>query len=295
MICHVSRMSDMNEWNEISRQIYNYSDGYHIHSNISDLKQPKADIYMLDCIINGAKEFVNFQKPEGSKVISIVHSTGRCFPAACSDRIITLTEADQKRMLTARVQSKVIPCAIDMKYYNNPIDYSRKTYGRITRYSNGKVHPNFNNVVNTVKSIYPDSECILITKPGDRSPNIRYIEDVKSGDNERKAKELSGMTIYADYHNTFIETFSLGLLEAMASGLCIVLYSIAPQKAMEEVLGGCGIVCRSEKEFLETIIKLLPDAPAKKSWGMKAKERARHFSIDRMIGEYNKIYQELLS
>lgn len=293
-ICHITRFSSPDQWNEVSRQIFSMTEGKHIYANITAVQKPKADIYLLDCIINGAKDFINFQKPSGSKVISIVHSSGKCFPAVCSDRVIVLSNAEQRRMKALNVNSIVIPCAIDLSYYNNEIDYTKKTYGRITRYSNCKVHPRYNEVVNYIKKIYPDSKSYMITKTGLKNPNIEYVETIESKDNVGKAKELSKMSMFVDYHGTFLETFSISLLEGMAAGCCVVLYSIVPQASMIEVIGNSGIICNDEKTFIDTIIQLLPDTDRKKEYGQKAKIRARDFSIEKLVKAYNELFQEVL-
>jgi glycosyltransferase involved in cell wall biosynthesis len=223
-----------------------------------------------------------------------VHSTGSCFPAVCSDKVVVLSTAEKNRMKIHGKDSIIIPCAIDLNYYNNEIDYSKKTYGRITRYSPGKVHHRYNNVVDYIKSVYPDSQSYMITKTGLKNPNIEYIETIESKDNEGKAKELSKMSMFTDYHGIFIETFSISLLEGMAAGMCIVLYSIAPQASMIEVLGNSGVVCNTEKMFMDTIIKYLPDRDFKKEYGLKARARAKEFSIEKMVASYNKLFQEVL-
>lgn len=293
IICHVHKLRNQDSWNEVSRQIYSLTEGRHIQSSVDDLVQPKADIYLLECLINGSKEYINFQKPKGSKVISLIHSSGKCLPAVCSDKVVTLTNFDNQRIKN-RFNSVVIPCSIDVDQFKDP-DYSKLTYGRITRFSPGKVHPGFINVVNQIKEQLPDSQCILITKTNIKNNNIQYVENVESNDTESKINALNNLTIFADMHNTFVETFSLCLLEGMAAGLCMVLYSPINQGAMIEVLGGSGIICDSPEEFKQTIIKLLPDKEAKKEYGQKAKNRARFYSIDKMIKSYNELFKAVLN
>lgn len=293
-ICHVSSFDNIKTWNEISRQVYTMTLGNHIRTNIRNKQLPKADIYILDCVINGWNEFVNFQKPKGSKVISIVHSTSKCFPAICSDKVIVLSESEHKRMAMNNIKADIIPCSIDLNYYKYPVDYRQKTYGRITRYSPGKVHTRFNLVVDCIKGNIPTSQCIMITKAQSKNSNIEYIENIDNDNNDAKAKALSQLTIFADYHNTFIETFSLAMLEGMAAGLPIILFSIAPQASMIEVLGGSGILCKSEQDFINMIMRMLLDPEMKKDYGMRARERAKYYSVEKMIESYNKVISELL-
>jgi glycosyltransferase involved in cell wall biosynthesis len=102
------------------------------------------------------------------------------------------------------------------------------------------------------------------------------------------------MSIFADMHHTYKETFSIGLLEAMASGLAIILYSTIDQQAMWEVLGDTGIVCKSIQEFESKLIWLLEHLEEKKKLGLKAKERAKLYSIENMVNKWNKLFKELL-
>jgi glycosyltransferase involved in cell wall biosynthesis len=296
-ICHIIAMKDMSEMGDISRQVYNLGKGRHTFCNIEN-KPPKADIYLLECFINKSKKFVNFQKPyPNSKVISIIHSSSVCMPATISDKVVTLTKAWQQVIQRKKFPSVVIPAGIDINNYRYIVDYSKKTFGRITRYSPGKVHPQFNQVALNILKRYPNSKCIVYSN---KSPkwlkHDRFIVDnsIKIYEHEKKAQKLSQLTIFADAHNTFQETFSLALLEAMAAGLCCVMYSKNPNPAMKEVLGNTGIWCNSIEEFQRKIIELLPYAQVKKEWGKKAKNRAFNYSIDNMIRKYNQLFEEVL-
>jgi len=297
-ICHLISMNSMDEMGDISRQVYNLTDGKHIYSNINNKVHPKADIYLLECFINGAERYIHFQKPARSKVISIIHSSSGCLPAICSDRVINLTTAWQKVINKKGFKSDVIYAGIEIDKYNMKPDYSKKTFGRITRNSPGKVHPEWHSVVKNVLGEYDDAKCYMITDNPKATVYIdhermKYITDVKINETERKVKELSRFSVFADAHNTFQETFSLGLLEAMASAQAIVM--LKGQPAMEEVLGGAGIICDSIPEFEKTIIELLPDAERKAELGNRARKRAHFFTVKKMVDEYNKIFAEVMN
>jgi glycosyltransferase involved in cell wall biosynthesis len=126
-----------------------------------------------------------------------------------------------------------------------------------------------------------------------KDPNIEYIEDIGRYENEKKAKALSRISIFADMHNTYLETFSISLLEAMASGHAIVLYSKIPQDAMKEVLGDAGIICKTIEEFENKIVWLLENPKIKKGYGIKAKDRARLFSIENLVNKWDNLFKEL--
>ena len=283
IICHVTNLKYPNE---IYRQIVNLTEGKHIQAYLHSSVYPKADIYILECIMRDAEKFRNWKNPCG-KLISIVHS-GNVY-SKYSDKIVTLTESQKIN------NSVAIPCGIDMNYYKYDIDYDNKIFGRITPYSVGKVHPKFNDIVSKVKEKFQDSKCIMICNNAkNKSKNIEYIEDIKRHENEKKAKILSGISIFVDMHHTYKETFSISLLEAMASGLAIILYSTIDQQAMWEVLGDAGIICKSVKEFEEKLIWLLENPEEKKKFGLRAKERAKLYSIENMVNKWNKLFKELL-
>jgi glycosyltransferase involved in cell wall biosynthesis len=296
-ICHVISMQNMNVMGDISRQVFNQSYGKHIFANING-QIPHADIYLLECFINGSQKYRNFKKPNpNSKIISLIHSSGSCLPSVYSDKIITITNAWQKVLEKKRVKSVVIPAAIDISLYNHEINYSNKVFGRISRYSPGKVHPHWNQACLNILTKVEDSKCIFFTGNTRRLlVHPRFILDstIKINEHEKKAKKLAQLNIYADMHNRFVETFSLCLLEAMATGLACVMYSDIAQPAMREVLGNAGIWCENEAQFQKHIIDLLLDSEKNREYGQKAKERAKNYSIDKMIEKYDKLFKEVL-
>jgi glycosyltransferase involved in cell wall biosynthesis len=296
-ICHVIKMNDMESMGDISRQVYNQSYGNHIYCRLGD-RLPKADIYLLECFINGWNDFYHFQKPLGSKVVSLIHSSGNCQPAKCSDQVITITDSWREVVKRKfRTDSTVIHAGIDTSIYTELPDYTKKSFGRITRYSRGKVHPEFNNVCKNILAHDEENYGILFTSnnPAILKHERLIIDDtIKINEHEKKANKLKELTIFADMHNTFVETFSLCLLEAMAAGLCIVLYSEVPQPAMREILGNTGILCKSVGQFEGIIKELLPDADRKKEFGLKARERAKEFTVDKMIKKYDRVFKGLL-
>jgi glycosyltransferase involved in cell wall biosynthesis len=218
-------------------------------------------------------------------------------PAKSSDKVISITNAWKNKLHKVGVESIMIPAGIDISKYNKDIDYSNMTFGRMTRYSGGKVHPEWNRIANEVLQELPGSKCIMMSNNYRNAPkNERFIieRDIKINEIDKKIERLSRLTMFPIMQNVFTETFSLCLLEAMASGLCIVLYSKVAQPAMIEVLGKTGIVVNNPYEFKKKIIDLLPNADKKAEWGQKAKERAKQYTIDRMINAYNKVFKEVL-
>jgi glycosyltransferase involved in cell wall biosynthesis len=295
IVCHMIAMQDMTVMGDISRQVFERSDGKHIFCNINN-PPPFADIYFLECFINQSKKFINFQRPyPKAKIISLIHSSSSCAPSRQSNQVIVLTNYWKKIYQKKGESLIVIPAAIDLKKYKE-MDYNQKTFGRITRWSPGKVHPEWNIVIKNVLDKVKDSKCIMLSDKERYGNHPRLIVDnsIKIYEHEKKAEKLSQISIYADMHNTFVETFSLCLLEAMAAGMTIVLYSKAPQGSMIEVLNGNGFVCNNPVQFEKKIVELLNNIELKKEMGQKAKERAKFYSIKKMINSYNRLFREVL-
>ena len=281
VICHVISMKHINLMNDNSRAVFYKSYGKHIFCNI-DSDPPKADIYFLDCFIKNFDKFKSFKRPyPRSKIISLIHSSSVCMPSIFSDEIVVLTDAWKTKLLKKGFDSVVINNSIDSSLYKYDIDYKNKNFGRITRFSNKKVHPKFDKIVIHVLNDVPKSKCIMFCRDYENKPDHpRFIVDdtIEIHQHEKKAKKLSQLSILADMHNTFVEVFPMGLLESMASGHCCLLFSQVKQPSMAEVIGDAGIWCRTVKGFKNKLTELLNDVDQKKEYGLKAKERAKFYT-----------------
>jgi glycosyltransferase involved in cell wall biosynthesis len=295
IICHIQTMKTMEEMNDISQIVYNKTIGNHIYSNINCDTHPKADIYLLECYINGADRYKAFKRPyNDSKVISLIHSCSKCMPSDDSDEVVTITYTWKGVMQQKNIDSHMIYAGLNHDVYDLPKDYNKKSFGRITRYSRGKVHPESQRIYNEILDEIPESECHIISYnyPDVKRDRFNIYRDVKIHEEAKKAKYLQNINIFADAHFTFIETFSLCLLQAMASGCAIVL--LRGQPAMEEVVEKSGYICAGLPEWKATIKSLLNDKAKMKEYGLKAKERSREFTIDRMVKRWNDLFKEVL-
>lgn len=296
-ICHVMSLNSMDGMGDITRYVINESEGHHVTTNIRNTEFPKADIYLLECMLNQAKGYIEFKRPyKDSKIISLIHSSGNCMPANESDKIIVLTE-HWKQYLSKRYNPQkidVVYPGIDSTSYKK-IEYNNKNFGRLTRWGAGKVHPQWNKIMIEVLNAVQSSKAFIVANKPQKidDERITYITDVERKNLADKIKALSNFSLFADMHYTFVETASLCMLESMASGQCYILFSAVPQYAMAEILGDSGIICDDPEEFKKTIIELLNDEKLKIWYGLKAKERSKEFSVKRMIENYNKIFKEV--
>jgi len=305
-ICHVISMNDISEMGEIARIIYNECEGDHIFCNVHDNDMPCADIYLLHCFKNQKHfpKFMTWTPPDSeSFVISLIHSSEPCMPNKYSDVVVTITKAWQERMYDLYgVNSILIYGALDLdKFKDVEIDYSKKAFGKITRPEPGKYHKDWNKIVEFMLNKYNDSKCVIVSnnyKKLDylKHERMEFVEGVKINDYDSKIRNLQKMSIYTECHNdggnAFIDTFCVATLEGMACGLPIVIYK-GLQEPLAEVVGNAGIVCDTITDYMDALEMLLQDEKLRKYYGKKSKKRAQFFNKDKMISEWNSLFEDL--
>lgn len=300
-ICHVISMPDMGQMGAITRHIYDECEGWHIWCNVWE-KPPAADIYILHCFKNQKHfpSFIMWQKPNKSKVISVIHSSEPCMPAQCSDVVVTITKAWQQRMKWLyNIDSLMIYGGINVdKYAGAQIDYTKKVFGKITRPEPGKYHKCWNQIVTNMIERH-GATCRIVSNGYQRinhleHDNMVWIEGLKINDDEMRIKELEKMSVYTECHddggNAFIDTFCVAVLEAMAAGLPVIIYK-GLQEAMAEVIGDAGIVCENIEDYERHLEWILQDEVSKRKYGLASLERAQYFHKDKMIKEWNRLLQ----
>jgi len=300
-ICHIIGMNDMDSMGDISRHVYNMEYGNHIYSNINNPEHPRADIYLVESFLRNFEKYKNFEKPNpNAKVISLIHTCKPCTYADNSDVVVFLTEAWKSLFDYSKIKkSVVIPGAIDNNLFGNPEpDYSLHTFGRITRSGAAKIHPEYYSMVNNILEKDKLAKCIMITDNPDKIKHIEhdrleFDKSIKINESEKKANRLRDLSLYIHAHNGFTEIFSMGILEAMSTGLCVIVNE--KQDSMKEQLGGTGIFCNSIKDMENKILELLPDTDRKKEYGQKARQRAKEFTIERMQRSYENLFKEVLN
>lgn len=323
-ICHIGNLP-LEQMGDITREIFNRCEGEHVYYHLKKIPPylpgrnpfnrppkpkmikydeiPKSDIYLLHCFKNMYDYFKIFKHPEGrGKIVSLIHSTFPCQPSLHSDSVVTISRAAEKHLeITTNQKSTMIQGAIDLDpFLQVQPDYEFPVVGKISRFEPGKYHDQYFNALLWLHDKYGNSVRII---QHDNFPEIEKYFCPKTMDHtavigkpETRAAALRKLSIYADAHDTgqdrFEETFCVSLLEAMASGLpCVILGHGQP--AMVEVLGDGGIVVDNIYEFYKALETLINSPALCREWGLRARERAKSFSLDKMINEYNELFRGL--
>ena len=108
--------------------------------------------------------------------------------------------------------------------------------------------------------------------------------------------ELNGWYRRADIFvfPSLYEGFGLPLLEAMRAGACVVAHS---ESAMAEIVNGAGLQVnmREFPEIAQVLDNCLTDEGLRQSYGLKAENRAKLFTRQRMASETLAVYRKVLN
>ena len=156
-------------------------------------------------------------------------------------------------------------------------------------------------LVDAVKAL-PSSRRVLLIVVGDGDERGRLEARVQSagvqdrvrflGHRDDARRWLAGSDLYVN--SSISEGVSLTILEAMAAGLPVVATRVGGTP--EVVTGDCGALVPSrDPAALAAAIERLSDDPALRA-SMRDASRRRveaHFTLERMVGEYRRVYEEL--
>jgi glycosyltransferase involved in cell wall biosynthesis len=296
-IVHLSFSNNTNDHADITRAILNNGYGNHSIINVNQENIPNADFYIYEHFLSTKIKEKEFQYK--SKAIDIVH-TVNCIPTGEWKKIICLTDCWKKHLTSHNVDANkmiVVNGGINIDEYKNILpDYSKKIFGRITRYSPGKIHPEWNMIVKEILDKYDDSKCLLYThldNVGDRQPlkHERMIYNKTIEISDFKGGALKQLSIYVHANGSFKETMSHAVIEAMATGLPIIYLN---EPAVKEIVGGCGIECQNIQEVKAAIIQLLNSQEDREKYGALAKKRSLLYNVNNFVAKINDIVKENL-
>lgn len=292
-IAHLSFSKDINVHADITRGIINNCFGKHsIHTFKNYPKD--ADLYITEHFLSTNKAVNNF--PYKDKTINIVHSMG-CLPQGNFICNVALTNAWQRFLIRNRVRNiRVIHGGIDLKPYENiKPNFESKTFGRITRWSPGKIPYWWNETIKQILNENKDVKCLMFINNihGGRKllnyDRMKYNKECKIID--FKGKFLKKLSIYVHANGTFKETMSHAVIEAMACGLPVVYLK---EPAVNEVVGNAGIGVNNAFELKNMVIKLLNDNSLQQSYFKLSKNRAKFFDINKTIAAFDKLIKEIV-
>lgn len=294
-IVHISFTDDLNKHAEITRGVIGNCNGQHVLRSTADRIEP-ADLYVLEHFISTDK-YVN-EFPYKQKAVAIVHSQN-CIPRGPFRKVIALTNAWREKLFAWGIGNvEVIPGGIAVDEYKEiQPDYESKVFGRITRWSQGKIPADWNAMVQRILDADETIKCLFYTQFVSEGKRPRLVHDRMIYDEtcqiaDFKGEFLKNMSLYVHANGTFRETMSHAIIEAMATGLPIIYMHEDPIK---EILGSNGIDCKTLQEVEANIMRLIGDPAEKERIGKLNKARAQKYNIETMIERYNEVFKRCLA
>ena len=295
-IAHLSFSCDLAKHADTTRQ--QVCEGYGIHKllTFNKAKDFNADLFVINHFLGDDRDVQNF--PYKNKAVDIVH-TRNCVPRGDFAQVVAMSDywVDELRnngVDPAKIT--VIPACLDCNAYQGTPGYNTKTFGRITRWSPGKIPEWWNGMLTEIFRERPDSKCLMYTQLVDaRREHLRHhqmIYDETVFIFEKKYQYLSQLDFYVHANGYFVEIAPHAILEAMATGLPVVyLY----EDSLAEMVGPAGIPCADRRELKAKILELL-------SWPIEKLQEAGHISKERvkvydkeiMLEKYNSMIKKVL-
>jgi len=220
-----------------------------------------------------------------------------------SSKIIALTE-DQIEQYCKRGgdenKIKIISNAIDLKNYKKDENSVKNGInmlfvGRIEKYKG------IQDVVEMMPALLeskPDITLTIVGSDGGFRKNIENLsEKLGVGDRIIFTGVISKNDLIKKYQQADIfvfpskmEGFGIVLLEAMASGLPCVAYSI-PSVRMVVQHGRTGLLAKNKEDFFENILYLLKNENVRKRMSEHALEDVKRYSIENMADLTEQVYE----
>lgn len=234
------------------------------------------------------------------------------FISRLSNRIITICEDEEDDYLSLRIAEKKkfirISNGIDLNEFTNikvqpqeikkelGIPYSAKVIGNVSRLSKEKGHLFLLKAFQSINNVYPDT-VLLLAGEGKLEKTIKQ-EAVKLGINEnliltglRKdvPEILSIIDVFA--HPSLCDSFPLAIIEAMAAGKPIVATRTGgTAEIIDDNETGILIEPYDAQSLSNAIISLLGNEMRRKELAQKARIKAQHFDINKIVRQLENLY-----
>jgi len=294
-IVHLSFSKDKARHNDITRYVMDECIGKHELHDINAGPPPVADLYIGEHFLSTSKAVNAFDKK--NRCIDIVHTAG-CIPERGFSRVVALTEAWKRHLGKHLVKATdMIYGGIDLLPYQGVLPTDAPVFGRMTRWSPGKIHPDWNRVTTEILTAVPEARCLMYTEMMNASrPMLKHAKVTYSSDckiDMFKGDFLKNMSVYVHANGSFKETLSFAVIEAMATGLPVV-YLKEGTGVLEEVTDGAGIPCNTINDVRDMVVTLLKDKAMREYYGKLAKEQAQRFDKNVMVKKFNEVIKQCL-
>lgn len=255
-------------------------------------------------------------RPDMSRWTRMLYLNLERLCAKFTDRMVAVAAPDIKKGLAHRIgredRFSLIYNGIELERFRQPVDDQQvrselglgrecKLVGMIGRLDEQKNPLDFIRAAAIVAESYPEAQFLFVGDGSLRPDCERLIDELKLdgkvfllGYRNDVARILSILTVTA--MSSLWEGLPIAFLEAMSAGKPIVANDV--DGASDVVINGeTGFLVspRQPLEMAERILALLNDEELCHKMGQVAKQRSDYFSVQRMVGQVESLYRELLS
>ena len=154
-------------------------------------------------------------------------------------------------------------------------------------------------LIDAFEKLYRTNQNVRLELVGDGQEyeNIKdYVSEKKLNDGVKFWGYKADVAEILNHSDVFVlsslsEAFPISVIEALAAGLPVVATNVG---GLPELVQDNGILVESENvdAFYQAMEKLAQDKEMRKKMGACSKEMSKNFSIDRILQQYEKVYDE---
>jgi len=141
---------------------------------------------------------------------------------------------------------------------------------------------------NVIRPKMPEAQLWMVTEPGPDAAGVSYLTGLSNADLAERYRQAWVFASPSCY-----EGFGLPYLEAMASGTAVV--ATANVGSRELLDGGrYGRLVENDAEFPKAVLEMLRDRELRERYAGCGLERARQFSVERTVEQYEAVLESLV-
>lgn len=216
------------------------------------------------------------------------------------DKIVVLTQEDKERNWRKASPVAVIPNPLDTHLADQALLENKRVIA-VGRLSHQKNYPSMIRAFSIVTERFPEWRLDIFGE-GDKKDTLGQLISELSLDGIvnlcGSTRNISDEMLHSSLLvlSSRIEGFGMVLVEAMSCGLPVVSYDCpyGPQNIISNGVDGFLVPVEDEEMLANRICELIENEGLRKQMGAAAREKARHYSLDRIIPIWMELFDELV-
>ena len=215
------------------------------------------------------------------------------------DRIVVLTQEDKERNWPHWENVSVIPNPVYLSSLHSSLESNRiLSAGRLV------YQKNYSSLIRAfalVSKRFPEWSLDIFGEGNERRELVSLIESLNLSDSVHLAGNQSNLKEQLPDYSLFtlssrFEGFGLVLIEAMSGGLPVISYACpcGPKDIIRDGVDGFLVPPGDETMLAERICQLIEDENLRRRMGTAALERAKDYSLEKIIPMWTSLFEELV-